>query len=349
MRNVSITALLLGLGLVGQAHAQDDFVNGKAVEEGVLAGATPEKAEEPDGWTFRLEVGSNVSVSSASNVVGSVEGTTYQIGFLVNGEARLKAGQHEWNNTLALNHQQTKTPSIDPFVKTADNLELRSMYLYHLPSVPWLGPFARARLQTQVLSGYLIRGEQVDVTVNGAVTREDVAPGTRVDLTSPFEPLLLRESTGFFARPWDSKAFRLTSTLGAGAQQVISQGGFAITDEVDAADGNDKQITLSEIESTNQIGAELEAEATGAINEQVGYTLSANLLYPFVTSTDVTADGRKLEGAALMNIDLGAKLAVKLSKWASLDYVLSARRIPLVLDEWQVTNALLLSATFNVL
>lgn len=337
MNRLVLSACALSTLLVAPVMAQDDYIKGEAVVEKM-----EKPAAQADGWTFRLEVGSNVSVNSSSNVVGAVEGTTYQVGFLVNGEAQLKAGQHEWNNKLALNHQQTKTPSIDPFVKTADNLELTSMYLYRLESVPWIGPFARARLQTQVLNGYLIRGEQVDV--NGAIVREGLGPGRRVKLTSAFEPLLLRQSSGLFARPVDSKSIRFTATLGAGAQEIISQGGFAITEEVDAADGNDKQITLAEIESTNQIGAEVEAEATGALTETVSYTLTANLLYPFVTSVDTD-----LEGTELMNTELGAKLAVKLSKWASLDYVLTARRLPLIVRDWQVTNGLLLSATFNLL
>ncbi|MFN3199648.1 MAG: DUF3078 domain-containing protein [Bradymonadia bacterium] len=338
-----VAAIITAFGVLSGGHAlaqTEDYIKGQEVVDKMTA-ATDEAANA-EGWKFRLEVGSNISVNSSSNVVGAVDGTTYQVGLLINGEASLKSGQHEWNNKLALNHQQTKTPSIDPFVKTADNLEITSMYLYRLESIDWLGPFARGRLQTQALNGYLIRGEQVDVV--GDVNQADLGPGRRIKLTSAFEPMLLRESAGLFGRPVDEKSIRFTATLGAGAQQIVSQGGFAITDETDAADGNDKQITVTEIESTNQVGAEIEAEATGALTEQVSYTLSANLLYPIITSVDTD-----LEGAELLNTELNAKLAVKLSKWASLDYVLQARRIPLIVRDWQVTNGLLLSATFNVL
>jgi hypothetical protein len=40
---------------------------------------------------------------------------------------------------------------------------------------------------------------------------------------------------------------------------------------------------------------------------------------------------------------------VRLTKWASLDYVVSAKKIPLVLDAWQVQNGLLLTVGFDLI
>ena len=40
---------------------------------------------------------------------------------------------------------------------------------------------------------------------------------------------------------------------------------------------------------------------------------------------------------------------MKLAKWASLDYLLSAKRIPLILDKWQVQNNLLFTTGFDII
>ena len=56
-----------------------------------------------------------------------------------------------------------------------------------------------------------------------------------------------------------------------------------------------------------------------------------------------------LDGIDLLNTELTAKISVKLAKWLSLDYVLSAKRVPLNLDDWQVQNSVLATAGFDIL
>jgi hypothetical protein len=41
--------------------------------------------------------------------------------------------------------------------------------------------------------------------------------------------------------------------------------------------------------------------------------------------------------------------AVKLVKWASLDYVVNVKRLPMILDQWQVQHSVLLTAGFDLL
>ena len=108
--------------------------------------------ENNDGWTYDLTLGANISFNHNRKVVGSVDGLTMQIGGLLKGSLNLISGTHEWQNDLVVEHGQTKTPQIDSFVKSTDNLELRSLYTWRI--TPWFGPFARFKLQTQILKGY---------------------------------------------------------------------------------------------------------------------------------------------------------------------------------------------------
>jgi hypothetical protein len=56
----------------------------------------------------------------------------------------------------------------------------------------------------------------------------------------------------------------------------------------------------------------------------------------------------ELEGMGLLHTDLGANASLKIQEWLSLDYVLKIRRLPLLVDDWQVQNALLLTAGYSL-
>ncbi|MCA9538175.1 MAG: hypothetical protein KC620_04775, partial [Myxococcales bacterium] len=73
------------------------------------------------------------------------------------------------------------------------------------------------------------------------------------------------------------------------------------------------------------------------------------VLYPFYSDPEANLNGTPLEGAELINAEVSAKVSAKITNWASLDYVFSARYLPLIVDEWQVQNGLLVSAAFNLL
>ncbi len=334
--------LLCCLPLVAFGQEKQDWVKG---EEQGKAAAEAQKA--PDGWAYKLTLGSNGSFSNNDAVVGSDDGNYFQIGVLLNGEAKWKSGQHAWDTTLAVTHQQSMTPVIDGFVKSADQVQLKSIYQYALPSVPWLGPFGRFRLTTQLFPSNVVRAKATTLVFQdpkGEVQPDKgkvIEANDREQIAGGFEPLILRETAGAFAKPYDEKRFTLNITLGAGAQEVIaSDDGYVVAKVDDGAD----TVFLQQLQSYEEVGVELEAVATGELATNVSWQLSANVLHPFVTSADTD-----LEGLDLMNVELGAKLALRLTSWASLDYVFSAKRIPLVLDEWQRQHNLLLTAAFSVL
>ena len=334
------TTLLLCL-LPAFAGAQDqDWV--KTDDAGKAAEAA---AKAADGWNYKLTLGSNVSFSHSTAVASTPDDGSYvQIGVLLNGEAKWKSGQHAWDTTLAINHQQSMTPVIDGLVKSADSAELRSMYQYSLAAVPWLGPFARLRLSTQLFPTNVVRAQDSTVvfTDSDGVEQEQkaVKANEREEIAKSFEPLILRETVGAFAKPYEDEQFTLNLTLGAGAQEVIAQDGYV----VDAVDDDTNTVTVKQLQSYEEVGAEAEAVANGQLAENVTWQVSANVLHPFVTSADTDK-----EGFDLTNIELGAKLALRLTTWASLDYVFSAKQIPLVVDDWQVLHNLLFTAAFTVL
>ena len=336
-RAAQVSAIVLS-GFAGAASAQDAATKVWVPEAATAQAGAAATATEPDGWKLKLRFGSNASTNYNRDVVGSTNGSTIQLGLVLEGAANLKSGQHEWLNSIAIKYQQSRSPAIDNWQKSMDDLTLESTYLYHLASVPWIGPFGRLRLNTAMFPGYVTQGEPYVVLLDGQQIANHSA-GAGFQTTGAFEPLTLRESIGFFAEPTKDPAFETGLKLGAGVQQLIVRQGYGVVDA-----GTAGQVTVTELQDVLEAGAEFEAGAKGQLNELVGYSVLANFLLPVVTTAETD-----LEGMDLLNSDIQAKVSAKLSTWGSLDYVASLKKQPLVADVWQIQNGLLFSAGVDLL
>jgi hypothetical protein len=302
-----------------------------------LKEAIPDEVKE--GWTYGLNLGANLSFNHNRKVVGTIDGLTMQVGAILKGSLGLIRGTHEWSSTLVLEHGQTKTPQLENFVKSTDNLDLRSLYTWRV--TPWFGPFARMRFQTQVVSGYDVRADSVTIVrkdTDGSTVTETVAPQARIDLTKPFEPMLLTESAGALATAVNIPEARVDFKLGLGGQHIFSRGGFALTD-----DASTPEIEYTRLQSSNSMGGEFEVEGSGQIADNIGWKFLTTLFYPFVTSFETD-----LKGAEILHVEVNTALSVKLAGWLSFDYVLSAKYLPFIVNEWQVQNLALLTAGFDI-
>lgn len=331
----------------GAAYAQQDVVETKEIEEQVV-----KKAEVPDGWHFALSLGANTSLNYSSAVVGQTDGETFQFGIQLQGAADLIEGQHEWTNRLSINFAQTKTPQLESWLKSQDEATLRTMYLYRIPSAPWLGPYVRGRVQTALAPGYLAFPE--DQIISSDKNPAQLLPAQqRLKVSESFEPLLLRESAGLFMRAVQEDDVKVVFTLGAGAQQVFADS-YSLADDADTP-----QIELRHVEDSVLVGVEGEMDAEGKLNALVAWNLTVNLLYPFFSDPEPTipvfdaagtqVDEKALDGIDALQTEISGKLSIKLAEWASLDNVVSVKRVPVVSDDWQVQVGLLLTSAFNLL
>ncbi|GMV40933.1 MAG: hypothetical protein AMXMBFR64_26490 [Myxococcales bacterium] len=329
-------ALVAALTLSGPlAMAQD------IIEDDLKKQVTETPAESADGWKLGLNLGSTISFNHNSNVVGVADGINFQIGVLLGAFANLRAGQHEWLNSLDLKETFTKTPTIDQFLKSNDELVLKTTWLYHIEDLDWLGPFVRAAMNAQVFPGYDARPDDVvlrKTLTDGTVTQDTVEGQHAITLTGAFEPTKLKEVAGLFANPVDMESARLQVQLGVGSTQTFTDGGFVVTD-----DDKTPELELTQLEDYIQVGAELEITLGGKLQKIIAWGVNASFFQPFYSTEE-----RGLSGVDLMTIGVAANLSVKLAEWASLDYVLTAKREPLILDEWQVANGLLFTAGFSV-
>ncbi len=316
----------------------------KATPPETTTTAAPDAPAPPPAspWKYTLGIGINGAMTRSTNVVGAVDGTSAQVGAIVDGTANWVKDQHNWENVLKLTESFTRSPAIPSFLKSADELKLQSTYIYKLRAVPWLGPYARGLGTTSIFRGYEVRGEDTvivrnfsDGTSSGPLLK---TAGNKYGTTKPFEPTLLRESVGMFANPVAMPEFTLKSRIGAAMQHILTREGFAIAD-----DSATPEVEYKQLVDSTQAGAELGIEMLGKVAENLNYTASADFFYPLYESTDSPQDG--LEN---LQTNIAAKLSVRLSTYFSLDYILSLKRIPIIVDEWQVQNGLLVSCNYTI-
>lgn len=342
---LAVTVALAASPVFAQTPAPPPDAPVEAVPDDIKAAVAAKKeGERKEGFDATARVGASGLLLHNHQVVGQLDGFTLNVGLVLGGALNYVRGNHEWQNTASYDLSFSKTPAIETLLKSADNLEARSLYLYRIPGLEWLGPFVRVRGYTQVFPGYAVPADDVTVRRIQRDGNENVfrAPAQLpIDLTTWFEPIVLAESAGMFLRPLDETWLSLDAKAGLGAQHVFAFGdGYVVAD-----DAATPELEIKQLENVQSAGVELEVEAKGSLFlEGLSYGLTTTLYYPLIVSVDT--DIGPLE---IVHLDVAGNLSYKLTDWLSADYVLRVRRAPFVLNDFQVQNSVLLTLGFNVL
>jgi hypothetical protein len=301
------------------------------------AAKVEDDGERVDGWSPGIAIGASFNLVDTRSVVGQMDGTTVNLGAVIDASLEFNSGMHEWRNGLLAAAGASRTPAIDEFIKTNDGLAFESIYLLHVLEI--FGPFARFGLNAQMFPGTDIRAGAVNYVVANLDGSTDAFTGRRLRLTDPFEPITLKESLGVFVQPIRDLHIELEGRAGLGAQETFAAGALAVSDDDATAD----IVEVKELDDNYAIGAEGVVNAWGFFDhdKRTSYTIGIGVLVPFVTSDLPEGDDRGLGDLVAVEGILG--LNAKLFDWASLGYRLNVVRQPLLLDEWQISNTLLLT------
>lgn len=323
-----LVVAVLTLG-AADAFAQADIIPDKMLEE----------VHKIEGWDFLLTPSASLAISDNRSVVGQAEGLTMTVGAKLAAGTFFRKKAHEWRTTLDVTELFSHTPSLEEFVKSTDIVKLESIYLFHL--LKWLGPFARVNLDSTLLEGFDIRPERVTYNITYLDGTSETRSGFRLRLNDGFEPLTLKEAVGFFAKPFEGKAFNLEGKLGFGGLHVFVNDGLTVKD-----DGGTPEIEVMELEGFTQAGGVLDLAAFGEMyDKKLTYRVGAEIMLPFINDLQ-EGDDRGI--GELTNIEFNATVSFKVLEWLSIDYVLRVVRLPQLLDEWQVQNNLLVTASYTV-
>ncbi len=306
------------------------------------AGRVLASADIKEGWTPRIKLKSNISLSSSASVVGQVDGDSTTLGASIDAYLAFKSGQNEWRQELKYNGTTTKTPSLSKYVKSADEFNYISTYLRSLANYPSLGPYARLNLKTSVFKGEDVRAETKNYTERS--TGADFGSHKVFRLTDGFIPLTTKESVGFFLKLIDRKETQLELRLGGGAIQVKTDGQLRVDDD----DSTDTIIELSYLDDINQLGLEYGLLFKGKWNSFSDYSVSADFLTPFGVDIAEGKECDRCSSTELTNIDLKIALSTKISSWASLSYEYKALKQPEILNEFQLQHGFVLNFIYDV-
>lgn len=335
-----LTAQFLG----APALAQDkvEAVTENVDEQVKKSKDTPEEARK-DGWSATVNLGATGSLLQNYQWVGQDDGLTLSAGGVAGATFDGVFGNHEWRNTGSYELQLLRTPAIDAFLKSADNLDLKTLYLYRIPFARWVGPFARARALTPIFPGFgvpiedrYLRFLAPDGTEQSVRFQEGQKP---FDLTGWFEPLTVSESAGAFIEPLSEKWLTTNFKGGLGAQHLFAYGGYVVTD-----DEATPELELRQLRMVHSAGAEVEADLSGALFDSLSYSFIASLYYPVLISVETD-----LDFIEVTHLEVEGRLSYKLSDWIGVDYVVRLRRQPFILNDWQIQNQVLLTTSFNLL
>ena len=336
MRSLVIAVGFLALG-VTLARAQDS----RKVSE-TPTDVTEKMAAEDTlrGWNNALRLSGTFSFTQSDNVVGAQDGSYFQGGVVLDGAWSHYGDRTTWENLLKAQLTQSRTPTVDAFIKSLDNFDFQTTYYYHLKQPSWIGPYARGRLNTALFKGFLINADDEvirQVYLDG--TQNDfLLPATdNFQLTTSFEPLVLSQNVGFFATPPGSPKFTLKSKLGFGLQEIVlGDSAFAVQD-----DHATPEIEVKQLEQSLQGGAVLDVNLAGKPAGNVSWKVDTSVFLEAFTDSKIEANA--------FNMDLNGLFSVKLARWASFDYVLLIKHVPRIVDRWQVQNGVVLTVGFDLM
>ena len=105
-------------------------------------------------------------------------------------------------------------------------------------------------------------------------------------------------------------------------------------------------IEAEELNNFVQIGAEVAMTVQGSlVKDRVAYKSSVEALFPFYNS--INPQDKSVLG--LTNVEWMSQISFKLVEWASLDYQVRVVRQPLIVEDWQVQNTLLLTFGYTLI
>ena len=268
--------------------------------------ARPEELFHADqgAWASFI-VGGNMSLNDRHSVVGFPDGQGYAVTGFLDTKLNLRLLDNPFVARLQIAEGQTRLPT-QSWQKITDNVQLDLLYIYHYR--PWAGPYVRGTITTNLFGTTITLPEPSTVTVTDATTRLSTTRTavSNVKLTPPFGQVAAREGAGMNFRVLKILSGEINLRTGLGFQQTLNR------DLLQQVSPN----TYVRLASGNLFGVEATVTAIGRITRWVVVNVVLETLIPF---------DRKQKVA----LDLDATVALKLSQFAALNYVVRYQSGPL--------------------
>jgi hypothetical protein len=317
-----------------RAHAQTQIV-----PEDANKGA---EDKDLQGWNPFLGFTSTISLVDNSSVIGQVDGFSTLFGLGLLGGADFVKDEHLFRATLTVNEGFARTPVVERFIKTNDNVRLDGLYNYFVTK--YLGAYGRVSFSTSILQTTDVRGTPTSwVDATGATPTPLATDAFSQRLASAFTPFTVNEAVGGFADPVRKDVFSLALRLGIGGRHTFSDGALVAHD-----DSMTPEVELLQLSSVHQLGAEAFVGATGKLDKaKANYKAGVVVLLPFVNN-----DKFDRSATSLTRVAFEGDLTYAMSSWLSVVYSLAIIRDPQLFPAGkelvQVQNTILLTFQMNL-
>ena len=322
--------LLAGLWMVScPVLAQDDDE-----DEEELTDYVPEEVERVeaiDGWSGTLTLGATVNVGTNSNVVGQRNGMTALLGAFAEGNLSFVSNKHEWNTQLYLEETFTRSPGIDNFIKSNDELNVQTLYNYFF--FPKGGLFARAAVDTPL---FVTNTQSPEQRVVFDENDEELDNTDSFRLAKALAPLTVEESAGLFAEPVQDELFQLSMRLGFGGRHTFADGSFALLDE------DSDEVYVEALTDVQQAGVEAFVGIEGEGKDgRLTYFARTTVLWPVINNDDEGRDSLDLTRVAFQ---IGT--VAQLFDWLDVRYRTEIIRDKQLIDQIQVAHKVTANLTY---
>lgn len=297
----------------------------------------PEPAAKVLGWSKNANLGLNLSFTSNQSVIGQTDGSSQVYGLNLKGGLNRVSETDEWRNNLSLVESTSRTPSIPRYVKSSDELKYDTIYLYSLPSLPEIGPYARGEAAAPIFAG-----EDVQSGVKTYRIENVAAPVTAssLRLTDGFKPLTTKEGVGFFWKAVQRSDLKVEARLGFGALQISADGQYVLAGPNAAG-----ELQVNELHDVSQAGLEAGLSVKGKITETSAYEAGVETMTPFINNK---VAGDKRNAVQLTNVDGYGKLTSNITSWAAFSYDYKAKIQPQLQVRAEQIHMLVLTVNYNL-
>jgi len=305
------------------------------------AGETQLAEEEQrirDVWVSMVG-GGGIAFANRDNVAGTTPGHSFSFEVFFDAILRYVPDPHSVFARLRLEESQTKQPNT-PFQVSFDEVALDTIYIYKW--LPWLGPYARVGVDTKLFPGHRYYDDPTSVHVGRWVEGDDgelqwVKESERVGisdfrLSNRFFPLVLDGGTGLNIDASVSTYLDLTTRLGVGVRKTWYDGLLRDTTVPTITDAK----TFERVDDSFVKGFEGALILTARLTRWVLASAELEIIEPFDAMDEPV-------------VDLYTNVGLRLSSFASLNYIVNLLYDRNVSHDPQVDQRLMLRFSYKFL
>ena len=324
-----------------------NFLGGGVVDCGV--GKT-----EIENWRLGLVIGGDLSWNRADNVSGRDFGNTITVNAFIDWSMRYLDPDHSIYMRLQVDEGQTVQPGQDFLAwrqKTNDEVDLDAIYTYRL--LPWLGPYVRFGLDTNLFPGWktfdrLGQDLERDVVIldsdGRTIGRQRPPPSVdtwELRLADSFDPLELKEGMGasFDLSPLQILDFHLRVGVGARHYLVRSLLKARQKDNQDEIETCREDNCFEQVDSSNLLGLEATFIGSARVTRWLMIDTELDTLVPFASTED----------NKYPVINWKNTISIRLVSFASVAYVVRLDYDKQLSSHLQFEQRVLLRFTFDIL